>query len=232
MLRILIVDRDRLITDAVSSWLAGRPDIELCATATNLADAAAHLADGRFDALLIGTTFGTDVPGFIRRLVETPPGPAIVALVRPDDPDEAVRMFRAGASGVVDRSASLAVVFQTLAAAAGGDKVVPPDLVPHLVEALHRSQPEANEWERRVAKLSSREIEVLGWMMAGHNRAAIARELYLSVNTVRTHIANVLSKLDAHSSVEAVSIGRRAGLVPAENAATSSASERELHPHP
>jgi DNA-binding NarL/FixJ family response regulator len=65
-----------------------------------------------------------------------------------------------------------------------------------------------------VETLTRREREVLALMMAGFDRKEIARQLFLSTNTVRTHIQNLMAKLGVHSSVEAVSVALSAGLRP------------------
>ena len=62
--------------------------------------------------------------------------------------------------------------------------------------------------------LTPRERDVLDCMTAGLDRAAIARELVLSINTVRTHTRRILAKLGTHSSLEAVSVARRTGVMP------------------
>jgi len=67
---------------------------------------------------------------------------------------------------------------------------------------------------RLVDQLTAREQQVLGLMVSGLDRAGIATKLHQSPNTVRTHIRNVIVKLDCHSAIEAVAVGLRAGLRP------------------
>jgi DNA-binding NarL/FixJ family response regulator len=61
--------------------------------------------------------------------------------------------------------------------------------------------------------LSARELEVLRLLAKGHSTEAIAKELYLSIHTVRNHVSNILSKLGAHSKLEAVALAARDGIV-------------------
>jgi DNA-binding NarL/FixJ family response regulator len=68
-----------------------------------------------------------------------------------------------------------------------------------------------SEDDERLARLTPRERDVLACMMAGLDRARIARRMVLSTNTVRTHTQNVFAKLDVHSTLEAVSVALRAG---------------------
>jgi DNA-binding CsgD family transcriptional regulator len=66
----------------------------------------------------------------------------------------------------------------------------------------------------RLANLSPREFEVLQYLLDGRNQTATAEELFVSPHTVRTHVRNILAKLGAHSSLEAVSLAVRAGMRP------------------
>ena len=65
-----------------------------------------------------------------------------------------------------------------------------------------------------IAQLTAREQQVLGLMVSGLDRNGIAKKLNQSPNTVRTHIRNVIVKLNCHSAIEAVAVGLRAGLRP------------------
>jgi DNA-binding NarL/FixJ family response regulator len=76
------------------------------------------------------------------------------------------------------------------------------------------------EHELLLATLTKREKEILCHLLLGMTREAIAGQLYLSRNTVRTHIQNILGKFNVHSTLEAVALARRAGL-------TSSFTQRD-----
>ena len=66
----------------------------------------------------------------------------------------------------------------------------------------------------RLANLSPREFEVLQYLLDGRSQTAAAEELFVSPHTVRTHVRNILAKMGAHSSLEAVSLAVRAGMRP------------------
>ena len=75
---------------------------------------------------------------------------------------------------------------------------------------MQRSLPPPNLYDEKLAGLTLREREILDRMAEGHDRAAIAMDLGISVNTVRTHAQNLLEKLGVHSTLEAVSVAHRA----------------------
>jgi DNA-binding NarL/FixJ family response regulator len=77
---------------------------------------------------------------------------------------------------------------------------------------LMAAEQERNEHETLVGALTPREREVLQCMVSGMTRSSIAQHLFLSPNTVRTHMQNVLGKLGVHSTLAAVAVARRAGI--------------------
>jgi two-component system NarL family response regulator len=86
-------------------------------------------------------------------------------------------------------------------------------LLTAVLAELQATQPTRGE-DARLRRLTERERQVLGCMMAGHDRARIASELILSINTVRTHTQSILTKLEVHSSLEAVGLALHLGFEP------------------
>ena len=119
-----------------------------------------------------------------------------------------VAAIEGGASGFVSKTRGLDEVTNAVRAAAAGESVISPELLARLLPRLHRRQPEARD------KLTEREREVLELLAEGLSNAAIAERLVVSVHTVRNHVANLSTKLGAHSKLEALSIAVREGLLP------------------
>ena len=94
--------------------------------------------------------------------------------------------------------------------AANGETWIPPRLLTAVLaelQATHRTDGE----DVRLRRLTDRERQVLACMMGGLDRARIANEMILSINTVRTHTQNILTKLEVHSSLEAVGLALQLG---------------------
>jgi DNA-binding NarL/FixJ family response regulator len=212
--RVLVAARDRLIVDAIVDWFAEEPTL-VASGETTLADATVAALRDRPDVVLVGLDLPGDLPGFVRRVCGAVAGVRVGLLADTADTATVLGCLHEGATAVIDRTAPLGVLAQSVRAVAGGAVIVPPDLVPWLLDVLRTVELPPDEWQLRVQRLTARELEVLRWLMSGATRAVIARELYLSVNTVRTHVGRVFEKLDAHSALEAIAIGRRAGLEPA-----------------
>jgi DNA-binding NarL/FixJ family response regulator len=121
-----------------------------------------------------------------------------------ENPDERTlrRAMSAGCSGLVAKSGRLDELVIAIKAVASGSTAFPQALMADLLR------------DRPVAPaLSARELQVLELVAAGAGTNAIAEKLALSVHTTRNHIRNLMTKLGAHSRVEAVVIAARSGLI-------------------
>ncbi|MFC5908015.1 LuxR C-terminal-related transcriptional regulator [Streptacidiphilus monticola] len=119
---------------------------------------------------------------------------------------------RAGVRGWVPKDSSLAHLLAVIRGVHRGETWVPPLLLTRVVAELVARRDEDDEGAERLASLTVREREVLGCLCAGMSRPEIGRHLFLSTNTVRTHVQNLMVKLDVHSSVAAVALAHRLGL--------------------
>jgi DNA-binding NarL/FixJ family response regulator len=124
-------------------------------------------------------------------------------------PDDRVLLgaIDAGCSGFLTKDRLVDEVVESVRAAAAGEVLIPPSLLARLLPQLNRTS-------RGIGgDLSPRELEVLELLATGATNKAIAEQLYLSVNTIRNHVQQVLVKLGAHSKLEAVSIAVREGII-------------------
>jgi DNA-binding NarL/FixJ family response regulator len=123
--------------------------------------------------------------------------------------DEAtlVASIEAGCSGFVTKSKSTSEVTVAVRLAADGEAVVSPDMLALLLPRLSRTR------RGLGTDLTRRELEVLMLLSDGESKDRIGERLFLSPNTVRNHIQSILSKLGAHSRLEAVAIAVREGLI-------------------
>jgi DNA-binding NarL/FixJ family response regulator len=157
--------------------------------------------------LRIGEVSGVDLT---RQMMMLPFPPAIVVLTAFADIAAALDAVRAGAVGFVAKNASVEQVIGAVRAAALGGSWLPHELLNRLVTE-HQDPAGA---PHLIAQLTAREQQVLRLMVSGLDRNGIAERLNQSPNTVRTHIRNVIVKLNCHSAIEAVAVGLRAGLRP------------------
>jgi DNA-binding NarL/FixJ family response regulator len=126
-----------------------------------------------------------------------------------------LQALEAGADGYVRHEGGLSEVAAGCHAAARGEAFVPPRLLAPLLRGLIVRQREESAVTERLARLSRREKEILGLLVSGHDQRSIAEMLVISPATARTHLQNVLRKLEVHSRLEATALALRHNFVPA-----------------
>ncbi len=155
---------------------------------------------------------GPQTPDVIRRLREITPETRVVTLGHDTDPAICVAAAHSGAEAWLDIHVTFAEFVAALRIVHAGGSVYPPRLLGAVLRSLREELRQARTGDDVLSVLSGRERQVLVGMMEGRTGAQIARSLFLSTNTVRTHSRSILVKLDVHSRLEAVAIARAAGL--------------------
>ncbi|MFF9318523.1 LuxR C-terminal-related transcriptional regulator [Streptomyces sp. NPDC014735] len=243
-IRVLVVDDHRIFAESLAAALAAEPDVEVSAAGSGPAalrclERAA--VEGRgYDVMLIDAELGAlatvggrraPAPVPAPRAGETAPVDGIslvagvhsarpsvrtVVLAEKDDPHRAALALQAGASGWVAKDCSLQRLLTVVRGVLRDETHLPPALLTGVLRELTAARRHRTESERLVESLTPREREVLRCMVAGLGRKAVAERLFLSPHTVRTHMQNVLGKLDVHSTLAAVALARRAGIGPVD----------------
>lgn len=209
-MRVLIVDDHKLLGEAVCSSL--REDgWEVLPVATTAGEAMRVAESSLPDLVLVDLGLpdesGVEVG---RRLRERLPRTTVVALTALHDPRLLQDVMKAGFHGYVTKDTSIARLKEAIQAAANGQVVVPHRLA---AGAAGRLRPEEQHAHLMAEQLTDREREVLGLLVEGASSTHIARRLSISPNTVRTHIQNILTKLQVHSRLEAATFAVRFGIV-------------------
>jgi DNA-binding NarL/FixJ family response regulator len=213
--RVLIVDDHRSFAEALALRLSAEPDLVVVGTVTVAADVEACVADVQPDIVLLDAELGRgDGIAIAHRLRTTSPTVSSIIVTFRDDAATACAAVRSGAVGFVAKDVALDDLLAAVRAVGRGERWIQPRLLGAVLDELARHPGTLSEDQRRIAALSDRERDVLQHLVHGKDRATIARELFLSTNTVRTHTRNLLAKLDVHSSLEAVALALRAGMRP------------------
>jgi DNA-binding NarL/FixJ family response regulator len=207
--RVLIVDDHQVLAGALAQALDAEPDLVSVGVAGTLASATSLIPTTTPDVLLLDQRLpdGDGVEA-VRRLRTLRPSMAVIILTASAAEHVMVAAIEAGVSGFLSKTRSLGEVTAAVRAAASGEAVISPEMLARLLPRINRSgRPGA-------AALTEREREVLGLVSEGLTNAAIAERLFVSVHTVRNHVANLSAKLGARSKLEALSIAMRDGLLP------------------
>ncbi|MCE9620933.1 MAG: response regulator transcription factor [Actinomycetia bacterium] len=148
----------------------------------------------------------TGVVDGVKALREISTEMAILVISPFCDYEAAARTLEAGAAGYLLKEQRVSELVDAVRLVRDGGHPVAPKLVDAFVARLSRTTTPAH-------LLSRREIEVLGYLAAGESTAAIAARLQVSVNTIRNHAQSAISRLGAHSRLEAVAIAQREGVI-------------------
>lgn len=203
-IRVLIADDQELVRTGLSMILSAQPDIEVVGQAADGAEAVALARSLRPDVCL----FDIRMPGLdgieATRAIAGPgvAEPMAVVIITTFDLDEYVfAALRAGAKGFLLKDAGPQLLAQAIRAAAVGDALIAPNVTVRLLEAFAGSQP-ATSPVQPIEPLTEREEQVLAKVASGLSNGEIAGELFITVSTVKTHVASLMTKLGARNRVE------------------------------
>ena len=202
---VLIVDDHPVVRTGIRGMLEGHPDFEVVGEATN-GEEAVDLA-GRLepDVVLMDLRMpGTDGVAATARLRKTRPQARVLVLTTSDSAADTLRAVEAGATGYVLKDAPREEIYDAIRAAAGGKPLLAPDVAAHIVERVRWPSEEG---------LSGREVEVLELVARGKGNKEIARTLWISEATVKSHLLHVYEKLGAADRASAVAVAMQRGLL-------------------
>jgi putative two-component system response regulator len=207
-IRVLIAESRPMFADALVRLLAGSAGISVTGVVPTLAGAVAMIAERGVDVIVLDVDLPEGPGGMpaIQAVRGKAPDAAVILLAGREDEGLLRRTIDAGGSGIIQRDRAFEDLLPAVAAAAAGASLVPSAKL----AALFRRSTDGT-----AGDLTSREMDVLRLMAEGLSNDAIGGRLGLRVNTVRNHGQRILTKLDAHSKLEAVAVARRRGLFPA-----------------
>ena len=211
VIRLALVEDHALLLYALAEALTQDEDKQVVLVHDGAGDVVHAVIEAAPDVLLLDVKLadrdGLDV---LKELHAGLPELAVLVLSAVEDPRTVARAFEYGAMGYLSKGAPLAEVRTAICNAAEGRTVLPRQRLADVVRALTAT--EAHE-RRSGAFLTAQERIVLSRLAAGQPTLRIAEALHITNHTVRTHIQNVLTKLGAHSKLEAAAIGIRAQIV-------------------
>jgi DNA-binding NarL/FixJ family response regulator len=195
--RVLIVDDHPIVRAGLEQALI-KADFSICAVAASKNEAMAQIARTNPNLILLDLNLpdgsGFEVASWVRGISDTT---GIVILTLNDAPELLLAALAARVSGFVLKSAPITEVIATLERA-----LVTP--LSFTASGLHK----ALKAKERLPNLSSREFEVLSILATGKSTREIARELYLSEPTIKTHLASIYRKLEVNNRISAVAVAR------------------------
>ncbi|GAB3342058.1 response regulator transcription factor [Micromonospora halotolerans] len=215
--RVLVVDDEALIRAGFRALVDSDPDLAVVGEAADGAQAIRMVHALRPDVVLIDIRMPTmDGLEATRRIAHDDAAPTTrVLVVTTFDRDEYVfEALRAGASGFVLKDTPPEHLLEAIKVVATGEALLTPTLTRRLITEFVRSAvPPRRPAPAALAGLTQREREVLVQVAAGRSNAELAHVLHISRATAKTHVSNLLSKLDARDRVQLVVLAYESGLV-------------------
>jgi DNA-binding NarL/FixJ family response regulator len=215
-LGVLIVDDQALVRAGFRMILEAEEDMEVVGEAADGREAVAEARRLRPDVVLMDVRM-PDVDGIeaTRRLLSDDETDAKVVMLTTFDMDEYVyEALRAGASGFLLKDVPPEQLIAGIRAVASGDALLAPSVTRRVIEEFVRRPPDSVRTPPpKLAELTARELEVLQLIARGLSNGEIAKELFVSETTVKTHVAHVLMKLQLRDRVQAVVLAYESGLV-------------------
>ncbi len=205
-LRVMVVDDHALFRRGLEMVLGGEPDIELVGEASDGEEAVQKATEVMPDIVLMDVRMpkrsGIEATAEIKELM---PHVKILMLTISDEETDLYDAIKAGASGYLLKEIPIEEVADAIRGVWAGQSRISPSMASKLLTEFAAISKGAEERPSMPApRLTDREMEVLRLVAQGLNNRDIAKQLFISENTVKNHIRNILEKLHLHSRMEAV----------------------------
>lgn len=210
MIRLVIVDDEPLVRSGLDAILSGEDDLKVVGEAGDGADVPDLVRGLRPDVVLMDVRMPRiDGLQATRTLLAAADGaPKVIVLTTFGSDDYVYEALRSGAAGFLLKRSPPEEIIQAIRTVAAGESIIYPDAIRQLAGSYgttRRSQ--------TLARLSAREAEVLEQLAAGLNNAEIAAGMFLSSETVKSHVASLLAKLDVRDRTQAVILAYETGFI-------------------
>jgi DNA-binding NarL/FixJ family response regulator len=213
---LVIADDHKILTDALAMVVERDPSLRLVAPPVHTAEEAVEISSReRPDVVLMDIVFKGGIDGIeaTRRIKEASPATKVVIMTAHDDERLLVDAVEAGASGFLGKDEAADEVLAAAKAAADGEVLIDPGTLTRLLHQVAREREARRDAMALFEALTEREREILSLLAAGMRNDDIAQKLYISPQTVQTHVRNLLAKLAVHSKLEAVAFAVKHGAI-------------------
>ena len=210
-IRVLVADDQSMVRAGFRMLLSGEEDIEVVAEASNGLEAVAQAARFHPTVVLMDIRMPQlDGLEATRRILASDDTARILILTTFDLDEYVYEALRSGASGFVLKDDPPEQLLAAIRVVADGEALLSPAITKRVIKQFTRMpRPEA---PRQLEELTERELDVFRLVARGLSNAEIARELYISDTTVKTHITHILMKLNLRDRVQAVVLAHETGL--------------------
>ncbi|ANK60900.1 MULTISPECIES: response regulator [Loigolactobacillus] len=199
MIKVLIVDDHEMVRIGVASYLAVQDDIEVVGEAENGKIGAEKALDLRPDVIMMDLVMDVmDGIESTKQIMTAWPEAKILIVTSFIDDEKVYPAIEAGAKSYILKTSTAAEIADAIRSTNKGESVLEPEVTTKMMHRLSR-KPEPKLYE----DLTKREVEVLGLIAQGKSNQEIANDLFITLKTVKTHVSNILSKLQVEDRTQA-----------------------------
>ncbi|MEZ0068251.1 DNA-binding NarL/FixJ family response regulator [Streptacidiphilus sp. MAP12-20] len=214
-IRVVLADDQPLVRSGLRVLINDHPDLHVVGEAGSGDEAIRLVGELKPDVVVMDIRMpGMDGIEAARQITAGPETARIVMLTTFDDDQYVYGALRAGASGFLVKDMALEEILSAIRVVAAGEALIAPSVTRRLIaEFANRPDLPAATPRRKLTGVTDRELEVLTLVGRGLSNSEIAEELFISVATAKSHVARILSKVDARDRVQLVILAYEAGLV-------------------
>lgn len=201
-IRIALIDDHTLFRSGIKALLTRQDNYEVVGEAADGLSGVKLVEQTTPDVVLLDL----DMPVMngceaLAQILSSRPEQVVVMLTVSEDSEDLTECMRLGARGFLLKNIHADFLVDAIRKAAEGDNVFSPEMTARLVQSL--IQPNTPPATRALDALTTRELEILGYLAAGHSNKIIARKLNLAESTIKVHVQSILRKLELSSRVQA-----------------------------
>ena len=201
-IKIILIDDHTLFRSGIKALLSRQSDFDVIGEAADGFTGIKLVEQMRPDIVLLDL----DMPVMngretLAQILSSNPQQTVVMLTVSDDNDDLTECMRIGARGFLLKNINADFLLDSIRKAVDGDNVFSPEMTTRLVQSL--ISPVSPRADHLLSTLTPREMEILGYLAAGHSNKVIARHLELAESTIKVHVQNILRKLNLSSRVQA-----------------------------
>lgn len=201
-IRIVLIDDHTLFRSGIKALLSRQSDFDVIGEAADGFTGIKLVEQMRPDIVLLDL----DMPVMngretLAQILSSNPQQTVVMLTVSEDNDDLTECMRIGARGFLLKNINADFLLDSIRKAVDGDNVFSPEMTTRLVQSL--ISPVSPRADHLLSTLTPREMEILGYLAAGHSNKVIARHLELAESTIKVHVQNILRKLNLSSRVQA-----------------------------
>jgi DNA-binding NarL/FixJ family response regulator len=215
-IRVLIADDHKLFRQGLISLMRTSDDLVEVVAEAQTGEEAIQLAEKYQPNIVLMDIFMPQGDGLYatREILTRFPKIAVVMLTSSENEEHLYEAMRLGASGYLLKNLDATELFDLLTGVMHGEVAVTRAMAARMLKGLAT---EKNGSEDGKEKLTEREVEVLRLVARGHSNPQIATELCITVNTVKSHLKSILSKLQLDNRTQLAAYAAQTGLLPEEN---------------